>query len=196
MPDAPHVFISNLQNDTQGRQEARQLTQGHPARKWQTARSGSEVSQAPESSLNPWNSKMWSPHTWSLQIDGEKVRARSGVRNPNEGLGTGGNGESRAEKPYTRPRWNVNPVLSGPEVAGLCTVAGCLSKLQEPGMAGKVPTSRTVKWADKYKMFPLFLPLPKDLLASRKRQGRSQHHLQAPDMVWYPETFNPEMFHV
>ena len=103
---------------------------------------------------------MWCPHTWSLEIDGEKVRARSGVRNPSEGLGTGGNGESRAEKPYKRQRWNVNPVLSGPEVAGLCTVAGCLSKLQEPGMAGKVPTSRTVKWPDKYKHVPSLSPPP------------------------------------
>lgn len=106
VPDAPHVFISNPQNDTQGRQEARQLTQGHPAREWQRARSGSEVSQAPESSLDPRNSKMWSPHTWSLQIDGGKSKgyARSSVRNPSEGVGTGGHGESGEEKPSKRQR--------------------------------------------------------------------------------------------
>ena len=43
---------------------------------------------------------------------------------------------------------------------------------------------------------PVLRPLLKVHLASRKGKGRSQHHLQAPDIVWQPETFNPETFHV
>ena len=156
------------------------------------ARVGSQVSQAPESALNQWNTKMWSPHTWSLQTDGEKSEgyATSGVRNTSEGWGTGGIWECRSEKPYKGQRWNLNPVLSRPKVFGLCTVVGCLPKLQEAGKAEEAPTERTV--TSQVQTCPLsFSRLPRYHLGSRKRHRRSQRHLQAIDICMIPRDVQP-----
>ena len=52
------------------------------------------------------------------------------------------------------------------------------------------------QWPDKYKLVPCPSPPPQRPPGLQKEERRSQHHLQAPDIVWHPETFNPEMFHV